>query len=350
MPYRMGAHGTHGCSGFPVLVQSADGSWSTAPGGCHSSRADAVKHLAALKINVEESARTTVGDSMDRKTLPVDIEWKAASGSAGEVEGYASVFGNIDLDGDVVMPGAFSKSVQEFPKRTQPLPLIADHQLTTAGVVGSVVALKEDSKGLWFKAKFSSKSTAQDLRTDVIEGHVRGTSFTYDVIKAHPGFVNGKSVRQLHELRLWEITISPFPINQLAGLTAAKSGTAPRDEWMESMSHALAIVSERARKAAVAELVAQYPGVTDEQDDDTAAADQDADSTADDAADAGTSNPDDAYAVSFLHEGPSDETPDEKPSTGETLPEPLAILELERSQEAIDSAEAEILRALGRDE
>ena len=292
---------------------------------------------------------------MDRKTLPVTVEWKAATGSPGEVEGYASVFGNIDLDGDVVMPGAFAKSVREFPNRSQPLPLIADHQLTTAGVVGSVVALREDSKGLWFKAKFSSKSTAQDLRTDVIEGHVRGTSFTYDVVQARPGMVNGKSVRQLHELRLWEITISPFPINEMAGLTAAKAEDVARtiveeerrrSEWDESMRQALAIPDENARKAAVAVLVAEYGDDSGQKALTLAAGQQDAVTTADDAASNGTSMPDDAYAVSFLQKaGPSDGTPDGEPPAS-ALPEPLAVLERDRAQQAIDAAEAEILKAL----
>jgi hypothetical protein len=47
MPYRIDPK-------RPNVVQVKRGStWKTAPGGYHQSHADAVKHLVALKINVE---------------------------------------------------------------------------------------------------------------------------------------------------------------------------------------------------------------------------------------------------------------------------------------------------------
>jgi HK97 family phage prohead protease len=165
---------------------------------------------------------------MGRHTLHATVEWKAGH-SPGELEGYASIFGNVDLVGDVVMPGAFRKTITDWRNSTQPMPLIADHELSTSGVVGSIADLREDTRGLKFKAMFSSTSKAQELRTNILEGHIKGTSFTYDAVQTRPGRVNGKAVRELHELRLFEITVSPFPINQLASITSAKATDAPWD-------------------------------------------------------------------------------------------------------------------------
>ena len=38
----------------------------------------------------------------------------------GEIEGYASVFNELDRNGDVVEQGAFSKSIEEFFRGKKP--------------------------------------------------------------------------------------------------------------------------------------------------------------------------------------------------------------------------------------
>ena len=139
------------------------------------------------------------------------LEWKAAAGNTGELEGYVSVFGNLDQGGDVVMPGAFRKTLADWSRSKQPLPLITDHDLTTDGVIGSVREAKEDTVGLWVRAGFSSDPKAQSVRTKMIEGHLRGMSFTYETVKHYMGEVAGKSARFLQELRLFEATVTPFP-------------------------------------------------------------------------------------------------------------------------------------------
>lgn len=180
---------------------------------------------------------------MARKTLQADVEWKAGA-DTGEIEGYAAVFGNVDLEGDVVEHGAFRSTVEYWrTKATQPMPLIADHNLTTDGVVGSIVDMAEDGHGLRFKARFGPTSKAQDLRQNVLAGHIRGVSFTYEAMRSRPGkgrTIGGKAVRRfLEDLRVWEITLSPFPVNQLAGVTNAKAwdGSASRftpEQWRRS--------------------------------------------------------------------------------------------------------------------
>jgi phage head maturation protease len=39
----------------------------------------------------------------------IDFSVKAADADAGSFTGYASIFGNVDLGGDVVLPGAFKE-------------------------------------------------------------------------------------------------------------------------------------------------------------------------------------------------------------------------------------------------
>jgi HK97 family phage prohead protease len=158
-----------------------------------------------------------------REHMTAPVEWKTVSGGSGELEGYVSVFGNVDLGGDVVVPGAFKKTLADWSRSNQPMPLIADHDLSTGGLIGSVREAKEDAIGLWVRAGFSATDKAQDIRTKMVEGHLRGMSFTYEAIKHHMGNLAGKAARFLEELRLFEATVTPFPMNALA-MASAKTG------------------------------------------------------------------------------------------------------------------------------
>src|SRR5258707_7165525 len=160
-----------------------------------------------------------------REYMTVPVEWKtAAGGGTGELEGYVSVFGNVDQGGDVVLPGAFANTLRYWSKQAQPMPLIADHELSTDGVIGSVHNAREDGVGLRVKARFSSDQKAQSVRTKMIEGHIRGLSFTYEAVKHHLGTVAGESVRYLQEVEIFQATVTPFPMNGLA-VGSAKADT-----------------------------------------------------------------------------------------------------------------------------
>jgi len=59
----------------------------------------------------------------------------------------------------------------------------------------------------------------------MVEGHLKGMSFTYQAVKHYLGQHAGKSARFLQELKLFEVTVSPFPINELATASAKAAMT-----------------------------------------------------------------------------------------------------------------------------
>jgi HK97 family phage prohead protease len=202
----------HGCPvGKPwAVVRETDGHVE----GCHPTTDAAKKQQAALYAN-----EPTAGKDKTMDHLLFGVEWKAA-GDTGELEGYMSVFNNVDQEGDVVLPGAFKKTFADWNRAKAPMPLIDQHQLSSDGVIGSVTHMAEDQYGAKVRAKFASTQKAQDIRLKMIEGHIRGMSFTYEALKSHRGTFSGKSVRFLDELRVYEATVSPFPVNQLAVASA----------------------------------------------------------------------------------------------------------------------------------
>ena len=81
----------------------------------------------------------------------------------GIVSGYFAVFGNKDLDGDIIEPGAFTKTIQERgPAGKQLIKYLLDHDKTK--VVGKIGQLYEDQKGLRYEAKIGSHNMGQDFQ------------------------------------------------------------------------------------------------------------------------------------------------------------------------------------------
>jgi len=74
-----------------------------------------------------------------RVTLSVD----------GAVEGYASLFGEIDQARDMVMPGAFQKTLANRGLRR--IPMLFQHD--PAEPVGIWLELREDFRGLWARGR-----------------------------------------------------------------------------------------------------------------------------------------------------------------------------------------------------
>src|SRR5690348_14764360 len=63
---------------------------------------------------------------METKDFPVEI--KSADSEAGTFEALVSAFGNVDLVGDRVQPGAFTKTLENFRSKGQPIPVVLSHQ------------------------------------------------------------------------------------------------------------------------------------------------------------------------------------------------------------------------------
>ena len=135
--------------------------------------------------------------------------------------GYMAVFNNIDHQDEVVLPGAFTKSLQEHD--VFPLMVVhVSHGGTVKDVVGDFHA-KEDDFGLYVDASYYDFPLAQETRQKTDGKAVRGLSVGYRTIQSKSGEQEGRAVRYLSELALVEGTIVVAAANELAVITAAKS-------------------------------------------------------------------------------------------------------------------------------
>lgn len=102
----------------------------------------------------------------------------------GKVTALVSVFNNVDLVGDRIMPGAFKKSLKAIETAGKSIPFVWSHQWDNPDAyIGKIIDAKETKAGLEVTAALFDTSTAQHIKTLLSEGVVTEFSFAYDIIK-----------------------------------------------------------------------------------------------------------------------------------------------------------------------
>jgi HK97 family phage prohead protease len=149
--------------------------------------------------------------------LEVPFEVKAVD-DAGNFEGYAAVFNNIDLGDDVILPGAFTKVKTTRGGR---LKLALFHDLTR--LVGSS-EFTQDEHGLHLKGKINlAVSYARDAYELMKEGTLDSMSIGFNTLLSTFEERAGRTVRIIKQAELWEASIVPFGMNPEAQITDVKS-------------------------------------------------------------------------------------------------------------------------------
>lgn len=156
---------------------------------------------------------------MKTKFIPFLFDTKALNDD-GTFSGYASIFGNVDLDGDVIERGAFKEVVRNDDGKV--VVLWQHNQREPIGVAD----VREDAKGLHFEgALVLEDATARKARAHMLAKSVRGMSIGFDTLKDEVR----DGVRHILEARLWEISIVTFGANPLAQVEAVKRASTVTD-------------------------------------------------------------------------------------------------------------------------
>ena len=146
-----------------------------------------------------------------RETIPIDAE--------GRFAGYASAFGLVDESGDVVMPGAFSKSLGK--RGTPGVRMLFQHDPKEP--IGVWEAIREDAFGLWVEGRLVPGVPRADALRRLIETRaIDGLSIGFRTVRAS----KGDGQRKLWQIDLWEISIVTFPMLDRARISAGTAGLA----------------------------------------------------------------------------------------------------------------------------
>ncbi|MFS0228173.1 HK97 family phage prohead protease, partial [Corynebacterium striatum] len=136
-------------------------------------------------------------------------------GEKAEFEAYASVFGNRDSYGDVVQKGAFAASLKAWDEKGAPIPLLWGHNMADPDFnIGMVTSAEEDEHGLKVVCELDTDSPkGAQVHRLLKQGRVREMSFAFAATSSEYGELDGKSVRFLKEVDLFEVSVVPLGAN-----------------------------------------------------------------------------------------------------------------------------------------
>lgn len=176
------------------------------------------------------------------------------------IEGYASVFGNRDQADDVVVPGAYKKTLEG---RIDRIKVMRDHKT----LIGRVLHAEEDTTGLFTRSRVSKTRDGDEALELVADGALNAMSIQYDTIKSDYAIhSDGDKARFLKELKLYELGPVTWPCNEAAVITAVKSIAELDRAFAEFKARRLPIEDLVAllKKAAVTETAPLAAPTTDE--------------------------------------------------------------------------------------
>ena len=181
-----------------------------------------------------------------RKRASIPLSTKATTTSTGEmeIEGYASVFGILDSQGDVIAPGAFDSGEMKERQERGLIKLLSQH----IEPIGLPTLLQEDSTGLHFKARISDTALGRDVYTLIKDGVIDRMSIGFDILK-YSEFDDDELREGLRErssksadlpfwrierARLWEISPVTFAANDSTSVIAVLSSSLESDQDLSS--------------------------------------------------------------------------------------------------------------------
>ncbi|WP_143872523.1 HK97 family phage prohead protease [Catenovulum sediminis] len=153
----------------------------------------------------------------------------------GEFEGYASVFGNKDSHDDVIVKGAFSKSIAEWKSKGRMPSLLWQHKRDEP--IGVYTEIKEDDYGLYVKGKLlvDDDPLAKRAHAHMKAGSISGLSIGYRLMDWE--YDKEMEAWRLKEIDLREVSLVTFPSNDESRINNVKSsfelGEIPKPKELE---------------------------------------------------------------------------------------------------------------------
>ena len=197
---------------------------------------DAFELFKKLKQQREEQAMKDKTEpkksrpSLKRESKAFAFQLKDFDDAQGRVSGYLSTFDNVDEGDDRVRPGAFKRTLQnkyEYKKKNNKqylMPLLWQHK--DYEPIGGYIEAREDNIGLYVELEVDlDVQRGKEAYSGLKKGYIFQQSMGYDAIQSEYVKINGKMVRDLTEVRLWEGSIVTFPMNEEAVVTDVKSAS-----------------------------------------------------------------------------------------------------------------------------
>ena len=185
---------------------------------------------------------------MEHKTSPAFVT--KTDELQGIVETVFAVFGNLDMGGDIIHPGAFAKT---FVERGHKVKLLDHHNTDSVlRVLGKPLSFRELSAdelptdllkeypeatgGAWAQVQFNMKTQAgHDAFQHFRAGDIDEWSFGYDALDKDWSEVDEVEVRNLRTIKLYELSPVIWGMNPATTTTSAKEQKPEPEETEETI-------------------------------------------------------------------------------------------------------------------
>ncbi|MFA5452529.1 MAG: HK97 family phage prohead protease [Candidatus Methanomethylophilaceae archaeon] len=147
----------------------------------------------------------------------------------GIVTGYFSIFGNKDSDGDIVLPGAYRKTLKENGPGSDKPRILHLFQHDPYKPLAKPYVLKEDKTGLYFESKISDTALGKDVLQLYLDKVLTEHSIGYQVVKREVD--EKEETQKLIELKLWEGSTVSWGANMDAVVSTVKNEGKNSKSW-----------------------------------------------------------------------------------------------------------------------
>ncbi len=154
---------------------------------------------------------------MQHQAAPFELK---ELGANGYVAGYASVFGALDAQREVVAPRAFDRTLREWKSSKRAPAMLWMHDATRP--VGVWENLREDGSGLAVEGALAVRTQDGADAYELLKmGAVTGLSIGYRTVASR--IDSQKRIRTLTDVDLFEVSLVTFPANDLARIRTVKT-------------------------------------------------------------------------------------------------------------------------------
>lgn len=194
---------------------------------------------------------------MERKSF--ELKRLDRDDTAGTFEAVVSVFGNVDDGGDRMVKGAFARTLKE---RGLP-PVVWSHDWGTPPI-GVVTEAAETDEGLLVKGRLfvaadEDHPDARKVHAALKAGALREFSFGYRTVSSRSVEEDGKEIRELLDVDLFEVgptLVGMNPATRLVGVKAFATEVANELERHQEAPVPGEATQEGTASTATAEVVA----------------------------------------------------------------------------------------------
>ncbi len=156
----------------------------------------------------------------------------------GVFSGYASVFGELDQQNEIVAAGAFARTLAKSRRQNTVPAMLWMHDPTQP--IGLWQSVREDANGLVVEGKLALRTQKGGEAYELLRlGALTGLSIGYRVVSSM--IDAARKARVLTDVDLFEISLVTFPANEAARVDTVKTSASSQD-W--------GAISARLRQAA----------------------------------------------------------------------------------------------------